>query len=66
MNNHNSVETTKEIGGSSYICKFSFFQQQMGCFIRVAGVVEVDQGAVEYQVDLQFFTVRHFHKVLVL
>lgn len=31
----------------------------------VGGVVEVNQGAVEYQVDLQLLAVRHLLKVLV-
>lgn len=34
--------------------------------VIVPGVVEVNQGAVQYQVDLQLFGVWYFLKVLVL
>lgn len=63
---YSSVQNSQETRGSTCTCKFSLVQQQTGCGVIVGGVVEVDQGAVEYQVDLQFFTVRQIHKGLVL
>lgn len=51
---------------STCLCKFPLVQQQMGCGVTVRGVVEVDQGAVEDQVDLQSFTIGHRLKQLVL
>lgn len=52
--------------GSNYRCKFSFVQQQAQCGVTLGAVVEVHQGAVEYQVDLQFVTALQFHKLFVL
>lgn len=66
MIHNSSLQKSKEIRGSTCICKFSLVQQQTRCRVIVRGVVELDQGAVEYQVDLQCFTVWHRHKVLVL
>lgn len=63
---HNSLQNAKEIRGSTCLCKFPLVQQQIGCGVTVRDVVEVDQGAVEDQVDLQCFTVRHNLKQLVL
>lgn len=51
---------------SSYTCKLSLVHQQVFCWVIIWGVVEVNQGAVEYQVELQAFTVRHNLKDLVL
>ena len=61
------VELKKIIRSSSYTHnEFSLVQQQIGLWVGGPDVVELDQGAVEHQVDLQRFTVWQFHKVLVL
>lgn len=54
------------IRGSTCTCKCSLVQQQTGRGVTVWAVVQVDQGAVEYQINLQFLAAWQTHKVLVL
>lgn len=58
-------KTEKKKRSYNYICEFSLVHQQMGCLVTVASVVDLNQRAAEYQVNLQSFSIRQGQKDLV-